>query len=287
MGRPHLPLALLLLSVCGLGYALRASPAFAQAGGSGMRYVGVLRIGNRRAPSGTRVTVRAWRGATDTGVCGSGTTAGDGSYSIEVPARAPECVHRTALDGPLLHMFVVNGENVSGTIAVGASLDLPGSLGRTTRYNLRATDVWGLEGSSAGDPLRAFKEFLRIGLEGWSARDEAVVVGVRYYGILRLGNQRAPVGTTVTVWAIRGRGADVPCGSGSVREATGAYWLDVPANAQCVHQSAGDAYLVHVFFVNGENVSGTITVGASLDLPASLGLVARHELRARGAPSPR
>lgn len=115
-------------------------PALAPDDGTmaGVRYHGRLLLGQSPAPAGTAISVHASRDGTAIEGCGQGTVTGDGGfYWLDVPA-VPECIAPTIEERTVVHLFMVDGENV-GLESNAASLDLPRSLGETRRQDLRGS----------------------------------------------------------------------------------------------------------------------------------------------------
>jgi hypothetical protein len=228
----------------------------AQQPGAGIRYEGQVRIGDRPAPIGTPVIVIAPRSATDFTVCGHADVHEGGRYQLDVPAL-PDCIASTVEESRTLHIFVIHGEN-TGFQSNGSSLDEPRSLGRTFRQDLRGTDIAGF------DPAQA--------------PSDGSMPGVRYHGRLLLGDGPAPEGTAIGVQATRGGTLLPGCGSATVSDSNGNYWLDVPATPDCIAATVEERPTRHLFFVDGVQVA-SVSNGASLDLPRSVGETRKQDIR--------
>lgn len=230
-----------------------------------VRYYGTVRFGNRFPSEGTVVRALYIRSVGDVVVCGTGSvTDRQGSYVVDVPL-SPDCIPARHPSPTITHVFIVEGQNV-GTGAAESrflTLDSPTGWGRTSRRNLSGADIPDVQ---AGGTIRP--------------------PAIRYYGSVRIENQVAPAGTAVTVLGTRG-GPTVTCGSGSVTDRQGSYYVDIILSPDCIPARHPEPTVNHLFVVNGKRVD---SVGAesrfiTLDTPVSWGEAVRRELRwVRNAP---
>jgi hypothetical protein len=189
--------------------------------------------------------------------CGSAYPDDRGRFTIEIPARAPDCVRQRNTDPPLTFVFVLAGETVGIMTETEASLESPEALGRTRRMDLRWTPI--------------------PGFDAGGAPHGGEILAVRYWGQLKLAGSWAPKGTTIelgragTATAGSNGVSYQSCGKGTVEGDAGGYWLDVHVAAGCVRDVITSPPLTFIFIVNGERVGTTQEADATTSVLTSLG----------------
>jgi hypothetical protein len=260
-----------LLAIAGLiTFALLPTgetPRPVGAQGLALRFVGTVTLGGKLAPSGTKITVYQGRAIRDVVECATGSVAGSGQYTVEVPLRQGCAVSR----------------NVSCCNFTFVAHDIPG------QGNVRMT-VGGcncttnpLDRPAPPYPDQPFG-LSGTKLPGQPDNGPNPIVPVQwYYGQLTLAGAPAPLGTAIRIR--QGRAESLTdCGSGKVTAALGQYALAVDVKEGCA-ASESVSCCHYVFDVDGE------TVGAGSSSPdlrrlISLGGQTRFQLSGRGPRSP-
>ncbi len=220
---------LLLVLVPGAGQAQGTVSVPAQ------RFVGVIRAGGVPLKWGP---IRVITGLAPEKVCAEAFPDDRGRFTLNIPARAPDCVRSGPQDDPITFLFVLGGESLGSIQENTVSLARPELLGPTRRHDL----VW--------NPI-----------PGFEPQGNSELVAVRFWGRLFLGNSPAPAGTRIDV-LLGGSQTTGPggagfqsCGQGETRDERGSYWIDVALSSPCVRELPTSPPISYIFMVNGERLA--------------------------------